>query len=105
MWTIENRHRYDRDRLRYPSDLTDAESEFGSSEYAKEILGAVWGFPPSLELKHEAQLQKAVVQMIDVGLLDSAHDCSDGGIAAALPVLVPSAPGKVAKRLSKLRFS
>lgn len=25
MWTIENRHRYDRDKLRYPSDLTDAE--------------------------------------------------------------------------------
>ena len=25
MWTSENRHRYDRDKLRYPSDLTDAE--------------------------------------------------------------------------------
>jgi transposase len=25
MWTTENRHRYDRDRLRYPSDLTDDE--------------------------------------------------------------------------------
>jgi transposase len=25
MWTIENRHRYDRDKLRYPSDLTDEE--------------------------------------------------------------------------------
>jgi transposase len=25
MWTIENRRRYDRDRLRYPSDLTDEE--------------------------------------------------------------------------------
>ena len=25
MWTTENRHRYDRDRLRYPSDLTDTE--------------------------------------------------------------------------------
>src|SRR6059058_1878561 len=25
MWTTENRHRYNRDRLRYPSDLTDAE--------------------------------------------------------------------------------
>src|SRR5215831_1709244 len=25
MWTIENRHRYDRDKLRYPCDLTDAE--------------------------------------------------------------------------------
>ena len=27
MWTTENRQRYDRDRLRYPSDLTDAEWE------------------------------------------------------------------------------
>jgi hypothetical protein len=25
MWTTENRRRYDRDKLRYPSDLTDAE--------------------------------------------------------------------------------
>ena len=25
MWTQENRHRYDRSKLRYPSDLTDAE--------------------------------------------------------------------------------
>jgi phosphoribosylformylglycinamidine synthase II len=65
-------------------DLTDAESEFGSSEYAKEILGAVWGFPPALELEREAALQKALVEMIDAGLLDSAHDCSEGGIAVTL---------------------
>jgi hypothetical protein len=25
MWTMENRPRYDRDKLRYPSDLTDEE--------------------------------------------------------------------------------
>ena len=25
MWTVENRARYDRDHMRYPSDLTDAE--------------------------------------------------------------------------------
>ena len=25
MWTIENRPRYNRDRLRYPSDVTDEE--------------------------------------------------------------------------------
>jgi hypothetical protein len=25
MWTTENRHRYDRSKLRYPSDLTDEE--------------------------------------------------------------------------------
>jgi len=65
-------------------DITDAESEFGSSEYAKEILGALWGYPPELDLKNEAALQKAVVELIQQGLVDSAHDCSDGGVAVAL---------------------
>ena len=27
MWTAENRHRYDRDRLRYRRDLIDAERQ------------------------------------------------------------------------------
>jgi phosphoribosylformylglycinamidine synthase II len=71
-------------RASEPGDLTDAESEFGSSEYAKEILGAVWGFPPALELEREAALQKALVEMIDAGLVDSAHDCSEGGIAVTV---------------------
>jgi phosphoribosylformylglycinamidine synthase len=71
-------------RASEPGDLTDAESEFGSSEYAKEILGAVWGFPPALELDREAALQKAVVEMIGAGLVDSVHDCSEGGIAVTL---------------------
>ncbi len=71
-------------RASEPGDLTDAESEFGSSEYAKEILGAVWGFPPALELEREAALQKALVEMIDAALVDSAHDCSEGGIAVTL---------------------
>jgi phosphoribosylformylglycinamidine synthase subunit PurL len=65
-------------------DITDAESEFGSSEYAKEVLGAVWGFPPALELEREASLQKAVVEMIGAGLVESAHDCSEGGVAVTL---------------------
>jgi phosphoribosylformylglycinamidine synthase len=71
-------------RASEPGDLTDAESEFGSSEYAKEILGAVWGFPPALELQREAALQKAIVEMSGAGLIDSAHDCSEGGIAVTL---------------------
>ena len=66
-----------------PGDMTDAESEFGSSEYAKEILGAVWGYPPQLELEKEAALQKGLIEMIHAGLVDSAHDCSEGGVAVA----------------------
>ena len=71
-------------RASAPGDVTDAESEFGSSEYAKEILGTMWGFPPALELEKEAGLQKAVIEMIQKGLVESAHDCSEGGIAVAL---------------------
>ena len=67
-----------------PGDVTDAESEFGSSEYAKEILGEIWGFPPALELEREAALQKGIIEMIQAGFVESAHDCSDGGIAVAL---------------------
>jgi phosphoribosylformylglycinamidine synthase len=67
-----------------PGDVTDAEAEFGSSEYAKEILSTIWGFPPSLELDKEAALQKCVVHIIGEGLIESAHDCSDGGMSVAL---------------------
>ena len=67
-----------------PGDMTDVETEFGSSEYAKEILGALWGYPPEIDLEKEAALQKAIINLIRDGLLESVHDCSDGGIAVAL---------------------
>jgi phosphoribosylformylglycinamidine synthase II len=65
-------------------DITDVESEFGSSEYAKEILGALWGYPPQLDLEREAALQKAVIELIQQSLVESVHDCSEGGFAVAL---------------------
>jgi phosphoribosylformylglycinamidine synthase len=67
-----------------PGDASDVEAEFGSSEYAKEVLGQLWGFPPSLEIEKEAALQKAIVQMIDEGLVESAKDCTEGGLAVTL---------------------
>ena len=36
MWTVENRVRYNQDRLRYPSDLTD--EEWGLGVVPQEIL-------------------------------------------------------------------
>ena len=65
-------------------DASDVEAEFGSSEYAKEILEQIWGFPPSLELDKEAALQKAMVEVIGLGLVESAKDCSEGGLAVTL---------------------
>ena len=71
-------------RVCEPGDPTDALAEFGSSEYAKEVLGALWGFPPALELEKEAALQKCLVEIIAAGLVESAHDCSEGGAAVTL---------------------
>jgi phosphoribosylformylglycinamidine synthase len=67
-----------------PGDLTDAQAEFGSSEYAREILGELWGFPPALELAKEAALQKCLIEAIGAGLVDSAHDISEGGLAVTV---------------------
>ncbi len=67
-----------------PGDSTDAESEFGSSEYAKEILGTIWGYPPALDLGQEATLQKAIIEIVRASLVESVHDCSDGGLAVNL---------------------
>jgi phosphoribosylformylglycinamidine synthase subunit PurL len=66
------------------ADITDVESEFGSSEYAKEILSALWGYPPELDLEKEAALQRAVIELIQQGVAESVHDCSEGGLAVAL---------------------
>ncbi|MDX6709637.1 MAG: phosphoribosylformylglycinamidine synthase subunit PurL [Blastocatellia bacterium] len=42
------------------------------------------GFVPSLNLDREKTVHNAVIAAAEVGLLRSAHDCSDGGIAVAL---------------------
>ena len=67
-----------------PGDSTDAETELGSSEYAKEVLGEIWGFPPALDLKQEAALQKCLRELIHDRQIESAHDCSEGGLAVAV---------------------
>ncbi len=71
-------------RAEETGDAVDVESEFGSSEYAKEILGALWGYPPELDLEKEATLQRALIALIQAGLVESVHDCADGGLTVAL---------------------
>ena len=67
-----------------PPEPASAESEFGSSEYARHVLGEVWGTPPALDLKQEAALQKCLQELINSQLIESAHDCSEGGLAVAV---------------------
>ena len=57
---------------------------FGGTEYAKAVLGKLWGLPPALDLDREKRLQAAVREMVRAGVTESAHDLSDGGLAVAL---------------------
>jgi phosphoribosylformylglycinamidine synthase len=58
--------------------------ELGGSEYLKAIHGLVRGRPPALDLAREAALQRLLVDMAARGLIASAHDCSEGGLAVTL---------------------
>jgi len=59
-------------------------SVFGSSEYAKVVLGGIWGQPPPLDLDAERELHDLLGVLADRRLLHSARDLSDGGIGVAL---------------------
>ncbi len=58
--------------------------ELGGSEYLARLLDLVLGEPPALDLAAERALQTLVVSLVRGGLVQSAHDCSDGGLAITL---------------------
>ena len=64
--------------------LGDTKAEFGGSELQYVMNGAPSGRPPVIDLDVEKQVQGAVLSAIQQGLVASAHDLSEGGIAVAL---------------------
>jgi len=72
------------DGLPKPTAAEDLRREFSSSEYAKTIHGIVAGAPPAIDLNAEKRLIDCLVALAAEGLLHSAHDTSDGGLAVTL---------------------
>lgn len=64
--------------------LGENKGEIGGSEYLKVCFGMVKGQPPQIDLEEEKRLQELVLKLIDKGLINSSHDISEGGFAAAL---------------------
>jgi phosphoribosylformylglycinamidine synthase II len=58
--------------------------ELGGSEYLKVLFDRNEGKPPFLDRKQEKQVQKFCLELIHKGLIESAHDCSEGGLAIAV---------------------
>jgi phosphoribosylformylglycinamidine synthase len=60
------------------------DQRFGATQYAKVILNQLWGLPPQLDIDYEKRVHDAMRALIEAGLVESAHDLSDGGLAVAL---------------------
>src|SRR5215211_3781201 len=61
-----------------------AAPSLGGSRYLKVCHGLKIGPPPHVDLAHEIKIQNAVRDLIREGLVQSAHDCSEGGLAVTV---------------------
>jgi len=64
--------------------LGHTRDELGGSEYLKVTQGIIAGMPPDVDLPSEKALQQLLVSTTREGLLRSAHDCAEGGVAVTL---------------------
>ncbi|PAK43632.1 phosphoribosylformylglycinamidine synthase subunit PurL [Peribacillus simplex] len=62
----------------------EAKVEFGGSELQKMLEGKIFGRAPELDLGVEQKRQQQILTAIQKGLVASAHDLSEGGLAVAL---------------------
>jgi phosphoribosylformylglycinamidine synthase len=77
-------------RMRFAEDgdaivlLGEPTAELGGSEYLARIHDIVAGAPPHCDLDRERDVIDVLLEAITAGLVRSAHDCSDGGLAVAV---------------------
>ena len=65
-------------------ESSPAARSLGGSEYLNSVHGRAAGQPPPLDYDAEKAAQRAIREAVRAGLVFSAHDLSDGGLAAAL---------------------
>jgi phosphoribosylformylglycinamidine synthase len=75
-------------------------SEIGGSEYLAWRTGAAKGDAPELDLEIERKLQTVLLDIIGRGLINSAHDVSEGGIAVALAESLFGSPDGLGVKVS-----
>ncbi|MEO6501457.1 MAG: phosphoribosylformylglycinamidine synthase subunit PurL [Jatrophihabitantaceae bacterium] len=64
--------------------LGDTRDEFGGSEWAHVAHGFLGGRPPAVDLDRERLLADVLINASRDGLIDAAHDLSDGGLFVAV---------------------
>jgi phosphoribosylformylglycinamidine synthase subunit PurL len=74
--------------------------EIGGSLFLKTVYGKKAGRPPRLDFDRELAIQKFVQGVIRKGLVKSAHDCSEGGLAVALAEGCISGADKIGAKIN-----
>ena len=64
--------------------LGELGDEMGGSHYLSVLHAKKEGVPPRVDFTKEKALHETVRALINMGLIQSAHDCSEGGLAVAL---------------------
>jgi phosphoribosylformylglycinamidine synthase subunit PurL len=67
-----------------PVDTADPLQGLGGSAYLQVVHQQKTGSPPRCDLDHARTLHSTLLGLIHTGLVCSAHDCSEGGMAVAL---------------------
>jgi phosphoribosylformylglycinamidine synthase len=70
-----------------------------ASEWLVRKMGRLAGEAPGIDLQLEARLQRLILELARAGLLESAHDVSDGGLAVALAECCTVGDGQVGARI------
>ncbi len=58
--------------------------QLGSSDFAKVILGEIWGTPPILSLADARRLNNCMIELADQRLISSAKDTDDGAVLVSV---------------------
>jgi phosphoribosylformylglycinamidine synthase len=64
--------------------LGETRNDLGGSEFLHVVHDQIRGVPPHLDLSREAALQRLLVEATSSGVIRSAHDCAEGGVAVTL---------------------
>jgi phosphoribosylformylglycinamidine synthase len=72
------------DIIENPGPRLEDMQRLGSSEFARTCLGSIWGRPPDLRLDAEARLHQALAHFAEAGVVASAFDIAEGGLATAI---------------------
>jgi phosphoribosylformylglycinamidine synthase subunit PurL len=86
--------------------LGEPSTELGGSEYLARIHDVVAGAPPHCDLAREKATIDALLESIRAGVVRSAHDCSDGGLAVAMAeCCIADADGTIGAEIELSKWS